>query len=310
MSSTPAWTLEHASAVAGEVASRLGLGGELRVIRFRQNAIFQLPDHGLAIRVYGPEAAQQKSEVMLAIARQLEAAGVPAVRPAPITDEQPLRLGGSLVTVWRWIEGTEGPVSYEEFGELLRRFHEAMRDLDHPIGAFAPGAKIERRLDRIEAEALLSAEHLQTLRRAYDEVTRRAAPYLALPAEPVVLHGDAMIGNVVSAPDALTLIDFDSAVRGPVEWDLASAVVSIEGVDPAAAWGALLRGYGVDESELTGVRELTHVKQLSISVVQCLGVGASPEADERARRHLGYWSDWKPDRPDEAFRAIRLPSAL
>ncbi len=65
------------------------------------------------------------------------------------------------------------------------------------------------------------------------------------------LHGDASYRNVLVTPDGPRWIDLETALRGPVEWDLAEVVTAVRAFHrPADEGERALTAYGTHDREL------------------------------------------------------------
>jgi Ser/Thr protein kinase RdoA (MazF antagonist) len=66
------------------------------------------------------------------------------------------------------------------------------------------------------------------------------------------LHGDASLSNLLCTPEGLVWNDFEDTFRGPVHWDAAGYLMSLEadGADSAFVEQALKAYGGVERREL------------------------------------------------------------
>jgi len=66
------------------------------------------------------------------------------------------------------------------------------------------------------------------------------------------LHGDASLSNLLCTPERLVWNDFEDTFRGPVHWDVAGYLMSLEadGADSAFVEQALKAYGGVERREL------------------------------------------------------------
>ena len=110
---------------------------------------------------------------------------------------------------------------------------------------------------------------------------------------PVLLHGDALIGNTILSGGKLVLIDFDSAGMGAREWDLAPTLVTARRFHGSpAVWRDFLDGYGADGVSVKRVEAASKVKQLSMTVALSFNRGLSPAIDDELDLRIRCWADW------------------
>jgi hypothetical protein len=160
-----------------------------------------------------------------------------AVPPTDLPPPGPHRHEGLWMTLWRFVEhDSSAPTPpARELGRCLRALHDA---LAHFPGELAPFTSvrdgIERLLDQIDPSP--------QLRSALDQLTATVFE-TQLPAQ--TLHGDISMTNLLHTPDGLVWNDLEDVCTGPVEWDVASLVVSARarGQDEAFV-GGLLSAYG------------------------------------------------------------------
>lgn len=128
-------------------------------------------------------------------------------------------LDGFAVTFWTYYRSVADSGSPPDYAHALRRLHAAMRSIEIEAPHFT---------ERItEAERLLTRRHaspalgdgdrlllLNSLRGASQAILRRGAA-------DQLLHGEPHPGNVLSTPDGLAFIDFETCCRGPIEFDVA-----------------------------------------------------------------------------------------
>jgi Ser/Thr protein kinase RdoA (MazF antagonist) len=131
------------------------------------------------------------------------------------------------------------------------RLGRTLRDLHDELAAFSgdlPGLvdlrdDVERLHRQLRPTATLSTQKIDSLRERLLSLGDSVFD-ATLPAQ--ALHGDASLANLLcTTAGRLVWNDFEDTFRGPVHWDVAGYVISLErqGADPAFVASAL-RAYG------------------------------------------------------------------
>jgi len=251
------------------VAERLGVPvRDPAVLRESSSVIVLLAPGGPVARVAGLTAVVRDNRAHrtreVAVARALAAAGAPVV--APFAPAGPHEHDGRLITLWALAPGglaEDGAA----IGATLRACHAALRAYGGPL------PPLRTLLD--EAASVLARGALGRADAALvrDGLAAASEAIEAFPAPAQPLHGDAGLGNALAGP---LWNDWEDAVVGPVEWDLAclvtSARVTGERRDVAEA---ALAAYGAPLPEL-------FVRARGLQVVAWSGL-AAVAGDKRAR---------------------------
>jgi hypothetical protein len=145
----------------------------------------------------------------LAVASHAARVGAPVIPPADHVDPGPHRHGGHLVTLWRYISPSEEADPLEA-GRGLRTVHDALADYGDPLPGAGHPLDTEAMLASLEPSA--DVELLREIVRAY------------APSDGQALHGDAHLWNCLGSPSGSLWHDFETACRGPREYDLAALV--------------------------------------------------------------------------------------
>jgi hypothetical protein len=176
-----------------------------------------------------------------------------AVAPSPLLAPGPYESDGLWMTFWELLEheGQAEPHDPERLGGALRELHEALATFPGELGGFHDVQHdIERLHGQLRPTAALGAERIDSLGERLRELgdTVFGAP---LPAQ--ALHGDASLFNLLrTGSGRLVWNDFEDTFRGPVHWDLAGFLISLElrGADAAFLARALEAYGGIDRGEL------------------------------------------------------------
>jgi Ser/Thr protein kinase RdoA (MazF antagonist) len=166
----------------------------------------------------------------LAVASHAARAGAAVVPPSDLLDPGPHRHGGHVVAFWKYV-GQPREVEPVAAGEALRGIHEALADYDGELPSLHT-ADLDAITGRLEPSA--DVEFLRELG-------------LREPAGvPQAIHGDAHLANCLPGP---LWHDFETACRGPREFDLAALTLSDEVRDDDASRIAL-EAYGDHDAAL------------------------------------------------------------
>jgi hypothetical protein len=161
--------------------------------------------------------ARLVSEVELV--RRLAEYESPVAGLEPRSEARVFMQDGFAITVWRYFEPVRRMLRPAEYATALERLHAGMRQIDVAAPHFMDRlAATEHDIgsrdvtpDLADSDRSFLADILQELREAI--VSRNAVEQ--------ILHGEPHPGNVLKTKDAPFFIDFEDAVRGPVEFDLA-----------------------------------------------------------------------------------------
>ena len=207
----------------------------------------------------------------LAVAAHAARGGAPVVPPADEVDAGPHEHGGHVVTFWRYIEPYAAPDAAEA-GRGLRIIHEALADFEgelpaagHPeetaamIGSLPPGPEQEL-LQRVVGR-----------RRTIDGQA---------------LHGDAHLTNCLGSPRGPLWHDFETACRGPREYDLAALVSRQRVIGDIPEAEAALAAYGRHDADL--LEELLPLYVAWVTVSMLLAAPRRPELAEMVARRLAW----------------------
>jgi hypothetical protein len=166
----------------------------------------------------------------LGIASHAARAGAAVVPPSDLLVPGPHRQGGHVVTFWQYVE-PKREVEPVAAGEALRAIHEALADYEGELPALHTDDLIGI-TDRLEPSA-----DVELLR----ELGSRQ------PTGPTqAIHGDAHLANCLPGP---LWHDFETACRGPREFDLAALALSDE-VRHDDASRIALEAYGDHDADL------------------------------------------------------------
>jgi Ser/Thr protein kinase RdoA (MazF antagonist) len=254
---------------AAEAARLWGASGEPRLIKDRENAVYEIALPGgdrAALRLHRPgyqSLAAIRSELWW-MARLAEA-GLPVPRPVPARDGALVAgVGGRAASVVSWVEGAQigdgatplepdaGAVAarYRALGRLIAAMHDATDALTLPpdferLGWTRPAYTGEAPLwGRFWENPALSAAEAELLRHARAEADAALARHEAEGADFGLIHADVLRENVLSREGRLSLIDFDDSGFGFRAYDLATAEVQgLEDPMNATASLALHDGY-------------------------------------------------------------------
>jgi Phosphotransferase enzyme family len=181
----------------------------------------------------GPDPQDLARE--LAVASHAARAGAAVIPPADEVDPGPHERGGHIVTFWRYIPPHPDRDSADA-GRALRVVHEALTDCEVEL----PPMTRPRDMDAM----------LSSLPAGDDVEILREAALFAGDDESQALHGDAHLWNCLGSPTGPLWHDFETACRGPREYDLAALVMSdrIDGDHPEEE--VALRAYGEHDEAL------------------------------------------------------------
>lgn len=275
------------SAVAAAVAAARAQGvrcGSPIVLRDAWHVLVHLPSAAVVARVstgISSPGAPKPTDVVreLAVASHAVRRGAPVVPPADELDPGPHWRDGHVITFWRYVT-TSGEVDGPAAGRALREIHEALVDFGGPL----PAAGHPEDTDEILA-TLEGSHRVEFLR----EVASRR-PDL----DGQALHGDAHLGNCLASVDGPLWHDFETACRGPREYDLAALVLrdlAHGGGDPRAR--AALTAYGEHDSELLRAAVPVYAAWVFASLLTAVPrrPELAPILDERIRWLRGYLAD-------------------
>jgi Ser/Thr protein kinase RdoA (MazF antagonist) len=228
-------------------------GAEL--IRFGQNAIYQLKDQPYVVRIArATEPARVQTEVR--VARWLAENEFPATRLADIgTAAQPFEAGDRLVTVWALVEQSPDRPTMTDLGYILRGLHDLIPSPSLDLGPFEPFRDLPDRLER--APASVHHDDVEFLRQRGNELGDAYADLsFDLPEGPI--HGDAHPGNLMRDTNGTVILtDLECFAIGPRESDIAL---------PAAY------RYGLSWLSDEGYRTFTQVYGYDVSKAECFPV--------------------------------------
>ena len=201
------------------------------VLRDAWHVLVHLRPAPIVARVSGDAPGTSRDDVAreLLVASHASRGGAPVIPPSTDMDPGPHERDGRLLTFWRYVvpDGELDPVAA---GRGLRAIHDALADFDGELPN-GHGADTRALLDSLEP-----TDDVEFLRVLADE---------ELPAIQT-LHGDAHLGNCLQTAFGPVWHDFETACRGPREYDLAALVMRHrQGGDPRAE--AALRAYGAHD---------------------------------------------------------------
>ena len=144
----------------------------------------------------------------LAIASHAARAGAPVVPPSDLIPPGPHRSGGHVVAFWRYVE-PGGEVDPAAAGLGLRAIHDALADYAGELPA-------------LHTDDLLGI--LDGLEPSADVELLREIGTRPVEGSAQALHGDAHLWNCLPGP---LWHDFETACRGPREFDLAALALTV-----------------------------------------------------------------------------------
>jgi len=230
-----------------------------RLIKFTNNAVFELADEPVVVRIPGSKTVQDRVEKVIAVARWLAEHDMPSVRLLNDMD-QPVRVGDRKATLWQRVSGEGSTPTGRDLGRILRRYH-SLPGPRFSLPPWRPMAAIRQRI--MEAERLSSTDRT-FLEQCCDETEEQlGALEFFLPSGPI--HGDSFLGNLIPSPRGPVICDFDSAASGPREWDLTPvAVGKLRFNYTPDAHREIVESYGVDVLSWPGFVVMRKLRELQL----------------------------------------------
>jgi Phosphotransferase enzyme family len=270
--------LTHRGLIAARaLARRLGLpDAEPVILSSRGNLLVHLAPAPVVARV-ATLNAWCRSEPFGWLAREVAVAGFAAARGGPVVPPSSLADAGPhwqddlAISLWEYVPAAAGLTpSPAETGAALARLHRAAADCPAALGDLRPAREhVADGLGVLERESVLDPATLAELRSVHADVLAELA---AVASEPVVLHGDAHAGNLLTVAgrnagqgEPRLWIDLEETSRGPVEWDLA-VLAGGDATQAAAALRAYAAEAGTDVPDAAALAPFRRARELEAAV--------------------------------------------
>jgi hypothetical protein len=264
---------ESAVAAAVAVAAEHGLRSDDPVVlRDAWHVLVHLRPLPLVARVSSgrayPDGPSEEDVIReLAVASYAARAGAPVVPPSDLLPPGPHRSGGHVVAFWRYVEPSGGEVDTAAAGRGLRVIHEALADYDGELPALHTDDLVEI------LHSLDPSEDVELLR---EMGTRPVVGWIQ------AVHGDAHLWNCLPGP---LWHDFETACRGPREFDLAALALTDLEQDHEPSRVAL-ESYGDHDEELLEACVPVYAAWIYASFMMALP--RRPELGPRLAEHLRW----------------------
>lgn len=208
---------ERAIAAARRIAAGYGVDSDRpTILQDSNHTVIHLAPAPVVAKVNtSPEEASLSDEI--AIGRFLAARGGPVVPPTSLFPPGPYVVDGLEVTFWQYCPHDSGEPSPDVHGASLRLLHDALDGYPVPLRPWDRFDGIESVLASPSILGALPADDRRFLSHRYRELLTAIGRF-----HPVLrpLHGEPHGGNLLRTPSGPRWIDFESACRGPQEWDL------------------------------------------------------------------------------------------
>ncbi len=272
-------------AAVTRLARRLGLPPDEPVIlSHRGNLLVQLTPAPIVARV-ATLTGCWRLDPMAWLAREVAVAGFVAERGGPVVppaaDAGPYWQDGLAISLWQHVVARDEEPGPADVGTALGRLHLAACDCPADLRELYPATdQITDGLTVLERNNVIDAWTLAKLRARH---VAALADLRAAGGEPIVLHGDAHHGNLLSVGRWLW-IDLEETGRGPAAWDLATMVRYYHAEDGLAALRAYAAETHTDVPTAADLAPFRRVRDIE-SAVWALGVAQSYPARYRGVAH-------------------------
>jgi hypothetical protein len=257
-------------AAVAALARRLGLHGQPAVLKLAKHTTVRIGSSVARVRSTG-ESAWTEMAREVAVAEHLARHGAPAVRASVDPPAGPYEADGCVISLWRHARhrAADDMRDAEAAGAALKAVHAALAGYEGALPPFTDAiASAGALLADPRATPELGAEDRRFLIEAYD----RGAHRLPDVGEPIALHGDTHLGNVLMTVAGPVWADLEAVCTGPLAWDLVNK--------PAA----FLQPFGaVDAALLTWLGEL---RRVCVAAWCWADAGRSAETRAAAEHHL------------------------
>lgn len=264
--------------VAIEACRRAGLDPAAMVLlRHQTNAVYRLSTAPVVVKVVRPGI--RHTEDVVKLVRWLAEHRVPTV---PLLDiDQPMRLAGCAVTLWRYLPQDQEVSAGDIAGPLLSLHSLETVPLELPqldaLGMIRHS---------IEASTIVSDPERTVLEEFLNDVASRLQ--FVATSQPRLIHGDPQHRNTLWDNDihGAVLCDWESAVFGPVEWDLVTIEVHCRrfGFGPEE-YQRFCQLYGRDVREWPGYEVFRDLRELRMITTNARkSARGTPQAAEVHRR--------------------------
>jgi hypothetical protein len=276
---------QRACEAALAVSSRLGINAERAGILEDWNyTIVRLVPTPIVAKVQTSHFRDARLESLdreVRVAAHLAQRGAPVVPPAPDVPLRPHRWRELKLTLWRYVEPVSGATpSPAETAAALKVVHEALNDFEEPLPSFMTELTDARMLLQPDRSPALEPADRRFLAGVATELQAALA---TLEGEWRALHGSPHQANWLPSADGLLLLDFETACRGPLEWDLA-----------ALADEALALFFDVDRDLILTMRRM---RSVCVAAKCWVAPERAPEVREAAHVHLKLLRGEEPDWP-------------
>jgi hypothetical protein len=175
----------------------------------------------------------------LRVALHLVRVGAPVVRPAGEVPQGVHRYGGFTISFWEYHAQIPGVVlPPDAVAAALHSLHQGLDTLNKPLPSYEHevAAARDALVDRAAAPTLapVGREALRFVLDTLPAVVNELCPHHR------GLHGSPHDANVLAVRGTPRFIDFETACRGPVEWDLAHTSADIVAAYPTEVDNATL----------------------------------------------------------------------